>query len=155
MINWINKKRNKKGFTLVELVVVVAILGIVAAVAIPRLSGTQEKAKFSADKATLAVLNSAVAVAVAEGRIVDAEDLTVTVAANGDITANITKGTGESAVTEPLLEDGAAFQLEVNRVDGTLKLTWEIEDGVISGSPSMNETEGDDYGKIENPSAGE
>lgn len=39
------KKKNKKGFTLIELIVVVAILAILAAIAVPSFIGLQERAQ--------------------------------------------------------------------------------------------------------------
>ena len=42
------KKLNKKGFTIVELVIVIAVIGILAAVLIPTFSGIVEKANESA-----------------------------------------------------------------------------------------------------------
>ena len=46
-----NKKQN--GFTLIELMVVVAIVGVLTAVGLPQLSKAQDRAKDAAAKATL------------------------------------------------------------------------------------------------------
>ena len=58
--------KNKKGFTLVELVVVMVILGILAVILIPKISGVQDGAKKSACKANLRTLESMTAVWVSE-----------------------------------------------------------------------------------------
>lgn len=61
MIKFFTKRmNNKKGFTLIELVVVIAILGILAVIAIPRLGGFQDSAKVSTIEANHKVLINAV-----------------------------------------------------------------------------------------------
>ncbi len=54
-----NNKRKTAGFTLIEIMVVVVILGVLAATIIPQFMGTTHDAKVSAAKAHVAELESA------------------------------------------------------------------------------------------------
>ena len=58
--------QKKKGFTLVELVVVVLIIALLAAIAAPRFLGMTAKANDSGAKHTLAILRDAIELYVAE-----------------------------------------------------------------------------------------
>lgn len=64
MFNWFGKKiKNKKGFTLVELIVVIAILSILAAIAVPKFTDVTDSAAIGAAEANHRTLVSAVLMA--------------------------------------------------------------------------------------------
>ena len=54
------KKRERKGFTLIELMVVILIVGILAAVAIPLMRGRIDAAKWSEGKAMIGTIATAI-----------------------------------------------------------------------------------------------
>ena len=54
MVKSISMMQKKRGFTLIELIVILAVLAIIMAIALPRFGGVKDEAKYDADMATLA-----------------------------------------------------------------------------------------------------
>ena len=70
--------KSKKGFTLIELIIVIVILGILAAIAIPKFVGFSSEAKKSAINGIAGSLKSAMSIVHSKWLVNGADDTTVT-----------------------------------------------------------------------------
>lgn len=109
------KRANKKGFTIVELVIVIAVIAILAAVMIPTFSSVIGKAR---ESAALQEATAAYKAALAEA-LADDGDATGTVEDINGFTFTFTDSEGKiTSVKEP-----ADFGYTVSIVDGVVTLT--------------------------------
>ncbi|MDY3245548.1 type II secretion system protein [Campylobacter sp.] len=121
----------KKGFTMIELIFVIVILGILASVAIPRLAATKEDAEISATVANLRTLVSdASAYYTAKGEFpsttkwseitnVPLKNATATVTTNDTNGANLKVGGKDCIGVKLVNKDGAKPAHIVFTKDGT------------------------------------
>jgi prepilin-type N-terminal cleavage/methylation domain len=80
------KVKKKKGFTLIELIIVVAIIAILAALAIPKLMGTQENAKKKTDIANAKMIYDTVSKLMTEDTIPTSNDKFIVTSGNASST---------------------------------------------------------------------
>ena len=101
------------------MIVVIAILGILAAIAIPRFAGVQADAELKADRATAQTVVSAIQVGEAAGTYTISG--TKIMKGTTDVTSTIvsTLVNDKYLVTTPVLKSGANA-LTVNVVDGSI-----------------------------------
>ena len=114
-----NRKGKKNGFTMIELMVVVAIIGVLSSVALPALTNAQDRAKSSAAKQTAVSSAKTCTIALIGGDATEIAAADVTAAATGDVTT-----TGATcAVSEPFAFTGGGdtwtVTLDANGVGGT------------------------------------
>ncbi|WP_346354487.1 type II secretion system protein [Azotosporobacter soli] len=62
------KRKNEAGFTLVELMVVISIIGVLAAIAVPKFANATDSARGGKIQADLATIDSAIQMAKAQGK---------------------------------------------------------------------------------------
>lgn len=82
------KKKQNQGFTLIEMLLVVAVIAVLVSIAVPRVSNATDKSAAAADAANLRAAKSAIASGILEGIFeadeenIPAEDLDVPAVGN-------------------------------------------------------------------------
>ncbi len=129
------KKNNKKGFTLVELVIVVAVMAVLVAVAIPVVSSITSSAETAVDKSNARTIESILKLAQAEA------------AKSGDGAGTLSTTTVESALADAKLgiETGTFYYDEVSGECATTDNTADGYKIVFGGTGNETEIDGVTY----------
>lgn len=108
------KLTNKKGFTLIEMLVVIAIIAILVAIIIPTVTSATTKANAATDAANLRSAKAAITIGVLDGSIT---------AANKDTTATA----AILGIPDKAKSDGTSeFKVEITEATGSTGATVKV-----------------------------
>lgn len=125
-------RKNKKGFTLAELLIVVAIIGVLVAISIPIFTSQLQKARLATNQA-----NARAAYAAVEAQYLQDDTKT------GDFTYNVSSG----KLADTVVKDGttignngantdiSSWTTTLNNLGSTVYKTWTLtvnKDGIIT-----------------------
>ncbi|WP_231701874.1 type II secretion system protein [Crassaminicella thermophila] len=128
MLKMFSKRiNNKKGFTLIELIVVIAILGILGMIAVPKFSGFTDKAKEQADNTSLATINNAIRIYCAEKGIDNLIDQTT---GSGNNQKTITANSTVDDIIDFLKIEGL-LESDAKLYDST-NLSYDSDENIIN-----------------------
>ena len=117
----------RAGFTMIELIFVIVILGILAAVAIPKLAATRDDAKISAAATTVNTL---------------LQDVTTYYTAKGDVNStlitNITNASSSPGWDTSWTASAVNYDFTFTDSTGTLCLTLDINTSATTGNVTIN-----------------
>ena len=118
-------KRTQSGFTLIELMIVVAIVGILASLALPAYSTYTDRAKFAEVIAATGPAKTAIEIAVQSNGITDKDDL-------DDGTYGISAPTASGYVASVVTLNGAITATGITGLAYTYILTASIANGQVT-----------------------
>ena len=126
-IKYMKKKSNKKGFTIMEMLIVVAIIAVLAAIAIPTFNGALTKSKEAADVANIRAAYAEAQVAILTDNKTVAEAKDVMNKSLGATAAGNTTTYSKLNYSDKFAYVGDAAQYSPKKLNDGKQYKWELK----------------------------